>query len=234
MYTHRARYPQLSSASAQNARPPPILLRSSQGGGGGKPGGLRSAAAAVAAIMGERRIQLKARQRRQIRQITLLLGACLIFFCLVFVWRTPADDNEYGSSSSSGGGSASVRPARASSASSSPAPFLKPALPKEVLENLSLNEEECDAAFPGLTKEIDDAVSLGPFKVKQTGDLGPLQGRIKDGKVCLSFISCLSIAPPIRKSSLFGRWSLAIEEWNCSHKPSPDGARYTSSTPNAK
>lgn len=122
--------------------------------------------------MGERRLLLKARQRRQIRQLTLLLGSCLALFCLVFVWRTPSDD-DYGDIN---------RPP-----SMRVSPYVpRPALPSEVLENLSLGEGECEATFPGLTKEIDDAVAQGPFKVKQTGDLGPLQGRIKDGKVCLS------------------------------------------------
>ena len=55
--------------------------------------------------------------------------------------------------------------------------------PPELLNNLSLGEDECNAAFPGLTKEIDDVVAEGPFQVKQTGDLGPLQGRIQDGQV---------------------------------------------------
>ncbi|KAK4239931.1 lactation elevated protein 1 [Achaetomium macrosporum] len=53
----------------------------------------------------------------------------------------------------------------------------------KILNNLSLDEEQCNAYFPGLTKEIDDAVAQGPFQVKQTGDLGPLQGRIKDGQI---------------------------------------------------
>jgi predicted ester cyclase len=52
-----------------------------------------------------------------------------------------------------------------------------------VLNNLSLDEEQCNAYFPGLTKEIDDVVAEGPFVVKQTGDMGPLQGRIKNGQV---------------------------------------------------
>ncbi|KAK4159335.1 lactation elevated protein 1 [Cladorrhinum sp. PSN259] len=59
----------------------------------------------------------------------------------------------------------------------------EPALTPELLNNLSLDEHQCDAAFPGLTKEIDDVVSQGSFVVKQTGDLGPLQGRIKNGQI---------------------------------------------------
>ena len=40
--------------------------------------------------------------------------------------------------------------------------------------------------FPGLTKEIDDAVARGPFVLKKSPDKranNPTQGRIKDGKV---------------------------------------------------
>lgn len=49
--------------------------------------------------------------------------------------------------------------------------------------SLSLTEQQCRTAFPGLTDSIDDVVAEGPFEVKDTGDLGPLQGRIKDGKI---------------------------------------------------
>ncbi|KAL1836199.1 hypothetical protein VTJ49DRAFT_5452 [Mycothermus thermophilus] len=44
-------------------------------------------------------------------------------------------------------------------------------------------DDVCEAYFPGLTKEVDDMVAKGPFEVKQTGDLGPLQGRIQDGQL---------------------------------------------------
>lgn len=59
----------------------------------------------------------------------------------------------------------------------------RPKLTPEILNSLSLTEQECLDAFPGLTKSIDDVVAEGPFKIKNTGDLGPLQGRIRDGKV---------------------------------------------------
>jgi hypothetical protein len=56
---------------------------------------------------------------------------------------------------------------------------------KETLESLTLTEEQCRATFPGLTKEIDDAVARGPFDLKREPDhsTGLVQGRIKDGKV---------------------------------------------------
>jgi hypothetical protein len=102
--------------------------------------------------MGER---LRTRQRRRLRHATLVLGSCLALYCFLFVSRTPVDDGT------------STTPKRP---------------PPELLRNLSLNEEQCRATFPGLMKEIDDAVAEGPFTLKQLGDSG-LQVRIKDGQV---------------------------------------------------
>jgi len=61
---------------------------------------------------------------------------------------------------------------------------------EDKLENRALNEEQCRAAFPGLTKEIDDAVARGPFKLdKEPPDhQGLVQGRIKNGKVHCQFV----------------------------------------------
>ncbi|KAL2198217.1 glycosyl transferase family 90-domain-containing protein [Corynascus similis CBS 632.67] len=101
--------------------------------------------------------------RRQLRQVTLAVGAILALYCVVFVCSTP--------------GSA-TRAAASSSSSKSP--------PPEILNNLSLDEAQCNAYFPGLTKEIDDAVAEGPFQVKQTSHMGPLQGRIKDGQIYIT------------------------------------------------
>ncbi|GAB1316267.1 Glycosyl transferase CAP10 domain-containing protein [Madurella fahalii] len=98
------------------------------------------------------------RPSRRLRQTTLILGICLAFYCLIFVSRTPQPHH--------------AEPA---------GPTRR--LPAEILNNLSLDEEQCDAAFPGLTKEIDDVVAEGPFQVKQANGLGPLQGRIQDGQI---------------------------------------------------
>lgn len=59
----------------------------------------------------------------------------------------------------------------------------------ETLENLSLTEEQCRATFPGLMKEIDDAVARGPFDLKKKPDdyTGMVQLRIKDEKVTSDF-----------------------------------------------
>jgi hypothetical protein len=49
-------------------------------------------------------------------------------------------------------------------------------------EELSLTEAECSRAFPGLTKEVDDAVALGPFELKfRQGVL--LQAKIESGRL---------------------------------------------------
>lgn len=65
-------------------------------------------------------------------------------------------------------------------------------LPPGALDNRSLTEEQCRIYFPGLLKEVDDAVAKGPFALRprnQTGHLGPLVARIKDGKVCSHFFN---------------------------------------------
>ncbi|EJT80217.1 hypothetical protein GGTG_00220 [Gaeumannomyces tritici R3-111a-1] len=51
------------------------------------------------------------------------------------------------------------------------------------LSSLSLTEQQCRDSFPGLMQSIDDVVAEGPFDVRDTGASGPLQGRIKDGKI---------------------------------------------------
>ncbi|TLD21356.1 hypothetical protein PspLS_08902 [Pyricularia sp. CBS 133598] len=51
------------------------------------------------------------------------------------------------------------------------------------MQQLNMTERECRARFPGLAQSIDDIVAQGPFEAVDTGDSGPLQGRIKDGKL---------------------------------------------------
>ncbi|KAK0701475.1 glycosyl transferase family 90-domain-containing protein [Apiosordaria backusii] len=110
------------------------------------------------------KIKMKHRQKRRITQITLVLGGLLVFYCFVFLWRTPSS-------------SSSKPPSSKQQLSQRP-------LPPELLNNLSLDEDQCNAAFPGLTKEIDDAVAQGPFTMKRySNNQGPLQGRIKDGQI---------------------------------------------------
>ncbi|KAI1418527.1 glycosyl transferase family 90-domain-containing protein [Hypoxylon sp. FL1857] len=57
-------------------------------------------------------------------------------------------------------------------------------LPPTLLNNRFLTSSQCAAAFPGLTKEIDDVVAKGPFTLtRRPHDLGPLVARIRDGKL---------------------------------------------------
>jgi hypothetical protein len=103
------------------------------------------------------------------RPVTLLLGVCLVIYCVLFITSPSGSDNQEPSAH---------LPLTSSSKRLTP----------ELLNNLSLHEDECNAAFPGLTKDIDDTVGAGPFTVKQAGELGPLQGRIKDGQVRVRWV----------------------------------------------
>ncbi|KAB5571749.1 hypothetical protein GE09DRAFT_1200754 [Coniochaeta sp. 2T2.1] len=49
--------------------------------------------------------------------------------------------------------------------------------------SLDLTTEQCESTFPGLTKDIQNTVALGPFEIQPSGTDGPLQVRIKDGKI---------------------------------------------------
>ncbi|GAW17742.1 hypothetical protein ANO14919_072080 [Xylariales sp. No.14919] len=53
----------------------------------------------------------------------------------------------------------------------------------DVFQLLNLNEQQCKAAFPDLTKDLDATVALGPFTLKQAQGTGPLQARVKDGQL---------------------------------------------------
>jgi hypothetical protein len=50
--------------------------------------------------------------------------------------------------------------------------------------SLSLDQAQCRAAFPALTKDIEDTVHLGPFNLSPVrGSVGPVQARIRDDRV---------------------------------------------------
>ena len=70
---------------------------------------------------------------------------------------------------------------------------------------LLLDGEQCQAAFPSLTKEIDDALKAGPFKFKRAVDdySGQTHGRIQNGKVSV-FVKC----GEERNADVFGRVAL--------------------------
>lgn len=52
-------------------------------------------------------------------------------------------------------------------------------------KSLSLAPEQCEAAFPGLNREIENAVAQGPVQLNRLKNDTPglVQGRIKNGKV---------------------------------------------------
>src|SRR5262245_16312267 len=47
------------------------------------------------------------------------------------------------------------------------------------LDDATLTREQCRAAFPGLTAEIDRVVANGPFLLRKLATKGPLIGRIR-------------------------------------------------------
>lgn len=106
--------------------------------------------------------ELKLRQRRRLRQLAVFFGSCLLIYYFFFQTSDAVTDV--------------VASLRSSSSPSSPSP---PST--DIFQSLSLTSAQCRATFPGLFKPIDDMVKLGPFKIRQHS--GPLQGKIKDGKV---------------------------------------------------
>ncbi|KLU92132.1 hypothetical protein MAPG_11079 [Magnaporthiopsis poae ATCC 64411] len=103
---------------------------------------------------------LRQSRRRHTRQaiVSLAVGLLVYYMALWFMGQ---------------GRSSSLPPSSHLTASPAQLPLL----------SLTLTEQQCRTVFPGLTDSIDDEVAQGPFEVKDTGDLGPLQGRIRDGKV---------------------------------------------------
>lgn len=88
---------------------------------------------------------------------------CLLLFIITFYYFNHAKSAAF----SNGNGSAKLYPA------------------KETLKSLFLTEEQCDATFPDLTKEIDIAVARGPFHLQKgpKNAHGAVEGRIRDGKL---------------------------------------------------
>lgn len=92
------------------------------------------------------------------KQLGLLLVLCLLFYGAFLLPRS--------------GSAAHIRLFKA------PSPPLS-----DLFGDLHLNGETCEAVFPGLTKDIDDIASLGPFPLKQARNQGPLQIRIHGSQV---------------------------------------------------
>ncbi len=121
------------------------------------------------------------RQSRRLRQVAVGTAVCLVFYYLFFVvGRSHHDPHaSEGIAASTSSTSASTKSAPLlRQQRQRPAKHHSPAL----LGSLFLTEKQCTDAFPGLMQSIDDVVAEGPFRVKDGGDLGPLQGRIRDGK----------------------------------------------------
>ncbi|ERS98676.1 hypothetical protein HMPREF1624_05463 [Sporothrix schenckii ATCC 58251] len=62
--------------------------------------------------------------------------------------------------------------------------------------NLHLTEKECRAAFPGLMDPIDKQVRRGPFPLHPASDLGPLQARVRNGRLRILSAEKHSMLPP--------------------------------------
>jgi hypothetical protein len=123
-------------------------------------------------------------RHRPLRPLVVALGLCLVLFCLYFVSREPhgavawkqqlqqdrqKEDRQH----------QQQQQLQNSQLRTQHRPT------QTVLRSLSLNEKQCQAEFPGLTQSIDEIVAEGPFRLKNTGDMGALQGRFKNGKVSL-------------------------------------------------
>lgn len=91
-------------------------------------------------------------------------------------------------------------------------PNTKSVLPsKDALQNLGMTEEQCLATFPGLTKELDHAKSMGKFKYAKLPEdtIGLIQGRIKNGRLYLLAKGVDTEEPGVSASSgvcMFVNW----------------------------
>ncbi|KUJ18869.1 uncharacterized protein LY89DRAFT_613994 [Mollisia scopiformis] len=100
--------------------------------------------------------------------------------------------------------------------------FSRGAPSKEVLNSLNLSEDECRATFPYLMKEIDDAVSRGPFKLDKEPDdyQGLVQARIKNGKLYI-----ISAGSRLSRDMLYEREAILHQIYRAlitSPEPIPD------------
>lgn len=107
---------------------------------------------------------IMARPMRRWRQVFVVLGSFLFLYLLLLTSSSLPEVNS--SRAYFGGLSSHQRPSQ------------------DVLNNLRLTEEQCDATFPGLTGDIERTVGQGPFALKPpSATMGPLQARIKNGEV---------------------------------------------------
>ncbi|KAI1100957.1 hypothetical protein F4804DRAFT_317488 [Jackrogersella minutella] len=114
----------------------------------------------------------------RLRQVVIVSVICLALYCFLLV----PDHSLDSSRSTIVDTFPHTHPHSPPNSKSSPAWMNKP--PPSLLNNRFLTTSECAAAFPGLTKEIDDVVAKGPFTLsRRPHDLGPLVARIRDGRL---------------------------------------------------
>ncbi|KAI2625112.1 hypothetical protein GGR54DRAFT_552304 [Hypoxylon sp. NC1633] len=108
----------------------------------------------------------------RLRQVVVVSVICLALYCFLLV-----PDHSLDSSRSS---IIDTFPQSQSHSTSGAKP------PPELLNNRFLTTSQCLAAFPGLTQEIDDVVSQGPFTLRRNPHgLGPTIARIRGGKLSI-------------------------------------------------
>ncbi|KAI0601321.1 hypothetical protein F4775DRAFT_589539 [Biscogniauxia sp. FL1348] len=123
------------------------------------------------------------RQTARLKQVIVVACVvCLAVYCFVLAPPGRRDPNLSPSSSSTFGAVSPESEFHRPSYKYEQPPL--PPLPPELLEDRSLTEAQCRASFPGLLKEVDDAVARGPFTLKRNrSSLGPLIARIRDGQL---------------------------------------------------
>lgn len=121
------------------------------------------------------------RHHRPLRPLVVGLGLCLVLFCLYFVTYEPHDAVAWKQQLQQDRQKEDHQQKQQQKAQHQTQHRPAPA----ILRSLSLTEKHCQVEFPGLTQSIDEIVAEGPFRLKNTGDMGALQGRIKNGKVSL-------------------------------------------------
>ena len=109
----------------------------------------------------EKKAKPHRRGTRRWRQGAAWLGTIVVLYCLFYLYTAPRSEN-------------------------GALPLARKRPSESVLNSLFLTRAQCTETFPGLMQSVDDIVADGPFDLQDRGDLGPLQGKIKDGKVRLS------------------------------------------------
>lgn len=106
---------------------------------------------------------------RKPKKVTILLLILIVSFLTYLLWHNPQGTT--GPLAQHGSGA--VHPLKAA---------------VDPKNTLLLTADQCAAKFPGLNREIERAVAQGPVVLKRLKDgiPGLVQGRIKNGKVCVT------------------------------------------------